>query len=127
MVAMKFLHNALNRLPKRVIYGLRGPYLTKYTIANFGKKYIRVYLHCIYHLHNHPWKWAIVIILRGGYVEERLTGLVGRRPGSVVVLTHDTWHRIDTLCDKNSWSLFIAGPEKGAWHFLDGVTIPHGT
>ncbi|MGN6103684.1 MAG: hypothetical protein ACTHU0_01140, partial [Kofleriaceae bacterium] len=31
------------------------------------------------HLHNHPWKWAVSLILSGSYVEERFDQVVARR------------------------------------------------
>lgn len=120
-------------LPRRVIFSNGGPYLTRYRLLSFGKRFVRVYLHHIHRpdedleLHNHPWKWALAIVLRSGYVEERpyADGVtyLRRTPGSAVLLTADTFHRIVELLDsEGSWSLFIAGPEAGTWYFMDRST-----
>lgn len=86
-----------------------------------------VYLHLIAqadadrHLHNHPWKWARSLILTGGYLEQR--GASGsrffghwRRPWSWVRLNGNTYHRI-ALVERNTWTLFIAGPRVKSWGF----------
>lgn len=93
-------------------------------------------------LHNHPWKWALAIVLAGGYSEERretvaLRGAMGelrrhlvrRRkvlPLSLNWITHETFHRVD-LFEQDAWSVFIAGPRVSSWSFWDrdtGVTTP---
>lgn len=130
---MKWL---LQHLPQRTYAGVSGPYLTRYKLASLGKKLVRVYLNRFHRsdedreLHSHPWKWAIVIVLKGGYVEERpmeggngppfLTVNVSRKPGSIYIIRPDLFHRVD-LREAESWSLFIAGPEvDGAlWYFFN--------
>lgn len=120
-------------LPQRTIFGNAGEYLTRYKLLHLGKKFVRVYLHKFHRSdedrehHNHPWKWAVAIVLKGGYVEERM--VAGRMmdflrtAGSVVVLTGDTYHRVDLLDEENgSWSLFIAGPERDSWNFKNPFT-----
>jgi hypothetical protein len=82
--------------------------------------------------HSHPWFWARSLILAGGYVEERrVLAPPGewpdrvvrfiRRPGSIVRLDADDFHRVD-LIEKDSWSLFLAGPKAGSWSFWDRRT-----
>jgi len=123
-------------LPTKTLYGNSGPYLTKVKLLDLGKKLVRVYLHRFHRsdedreLHSHPWTWSIAIVLRGGYAETRrdlvdqilgLSRTVVRRPGSVFLIRHDTYHRVELL-GRESWSLFIAGPERHPWFFMDPAT-----
>lgn len=84
-------------------------------------------------LHNHPWTWAIAIVLSGGYREEYRRGspegggsvfFRDCRPLSVNVIHHDTFHRVTLLDTKESesWSLFIAGPREKDWGFWNRST-----
>jgi|SRR5271154_3074577 len=76
-------------------------------------------------LHNHPWAWAWSLILAGGYKEEYRVGddvtwrIVG--PGRLIKITKDHFHRVDLL-EKDSWSLFVAGPKEANWGFWDRTT-----
>jgi hypothetical protein len=85
-------------------------------------------------LHNHPWRWAVSLVLQGGYSEERVVGesysegktlpLVMRRqvrPGSLNFLRGDDFHRVD-LTDGDAWTLFLVGPVVQSWGFLDRMT-----
>lgn len=86
------------------------------------------YLHCFHRsdyardLHSHPSRFAVCLILRGGYLEERREGLNGElfntsnRPGRVNVLFQETFHRT-VLIGANSWSLVYMGPRAGGWGF----------
>lgn len=71
-------------------------------------------------LHSHPWRWAVAIVLAGGYVEERRVGdrVVTRRcgPGTINVIRAEDFHRVD-LIGEESWSLFITGPKVADWFF----------
>jgi len=71
-------------------------------------------------LHCHPWKWAIALVLAGGYYEEKRVGdqvfSFARRPFSINVIRADDYHRVD-LIGVDSWSLFLAGPKAGSWFF----------
>lgn len=107
-----------------------------------------VYLHRFHRsdddeaLHNHPWKWALSLVLSGGYLEERKVNDSGWkcsvepscecgdpdwvtdrvvRPGRLNVLLSSTFHRVDLLSNE-SWSLFIAGPKTQSWGFWDRWT-----
>jgi hypothetical protein len=79
-------------------------------------------------LHSHPWRWAVSLILSGGYVEERRcrgsTVRVRRvRPGQIVFFRHDTFHRLDLIGGRECWSLFIAGPRlEEPWKFWNRET-----
>ncbi len=86
-------------------------------------------------LHNHPAP-SVAFSLRTGYVEERYEydathtelermhkrRVYRRRPGSINVLTHASFHRVELLgndaAPRKAWSLFYIGPRRGAWGFL---------
>ena len=76
-------------------------------------------------LHNHPWKWAVSIVLSGGYREERRRGAPEKGgavsvrnvlPFDINLIHHDTFHRVELLAE-DAWSLFIAGPREKNWGF----------
>lgn len=134
------LKRALALLPSRTIVGRDGvPYLTKHTLANFGKDSYRVHLHEFHRgdedveLHNHPWI-GVGIILSGGYREERRWdgGVVHKHdflPGMVNVVGPATFHRVDLLGAK-CWTLFFSGPVTQSWGFWNrttGVYLPWRT
>ena len=130
------------RLAPRVIFDRDGlnPYLSRYYLLfrDRGDEASRfpfnVFLHFFHRgdddeaLHNHPWKWSVSVILKGGYVEERRVGLrIIRkvlRPGRINIIRADDYHRVDLLQPKRgAWSLFIAGPRTGkSWGFWDRDT-----
>ncbi len=73
-------------------------------------------------LHNHPWAWAVSLVLAGGYDEERRVGdeVVRRRfrPWALNFLTGQTYHRVELL-ESDAWSLFVVGPKRSTWYFWD--------
>jgi hypothetical protein len=77
-------------------------------------------------LHSHPWRWAVSLVLVGGYIEERRTA-DGRiemkvcRPGSINRLKASDFHRVD-LRDGEAWTLFLVGPKVAQWYFWDRTT-----
>jgi hypothetical protein len=83
-------------------------------------------------LHNHPWEWALSLILLGGYSEERLSrGSIGEnvvtrktaRAGSLNFIRANDFHRVDLLDEKlGCWTLFLTGPRTQSWGFWDRVT-----
>lgn len=97
------------------------------------------------HLHCHPWKWGLAIILVGGYSEERRAPARGHekpcatcaagksascykvtrrvyKPLSFNFLRGTDYHRVDLL-GEDCWTLFIAGPKrKEDWSFWDRHT-----
>lgn len=125
------IRRLLEMLPMRTIFGRQGAYLTKYKLLDLGKERIRIYIHQFHRsdedveTHSHPWDWAIALVLRGGYVETRdLGGYFRRRvlwPGSFNLIQHNDFHRVE-LIESESWSLFIAGPERHDWCFLHPET-----
>ncbi|MGN6107710.1 MAG: hypothetical protein ACTHU0_21555 [Kofleriaceae bacterium] len=125
----RLLAVAARRLPsRRVITGADGsPYLSRWTLLDIGWRWPRVYLHRFHRsdedpeLHNHPWRWAVGLILAGGYREER-RGEGGRvevrdvGPGAVNVIHGDTFHRVELL-DGECWTLFLTGSRTKEWGF----------
>jgi len=123
----------LERFRHRTIRDDDGsPYLTRWYLVRVFRRWVPgVFLHYFHRsdhdreLHNHPWKWAVAIILRGGYYEHRLERNKETRvrylpPISVNLLTPDTFHRVVLLDEKKgAWSLFIAGPKFREWGFVD--------
>ena len=84
-------------------------------------------------LHNHPWKWAVAIILINGYIEERLTpaGVIKRKikpwrpwaPWRVNYISGKIFHRVELVDGQPSWSIFIIpGQSTQEWGFRDRTT-----
>jgi hypothetical protein len=108
----------------------RETYLERYLVLRaFG---LQVFLHRFLAsddddaLHNHPWDWAVSLILAGGYREQRLgpDQVVWERnfmPGRLNFLRANSFHRVDLLED-DCWTLFITGPKAQSWGFLDLAT-----
>lgn len=73
-------------------------------------------------LHNHPWEWAVSLILVGGYTEERRVGDGVRvklfLPGELNRIGQNDFHRVD-LVEDDAWSLFLVGPKVSGWGFWD--------
>jgi hypothetical protein len=147
-----------SRFTRRIIYDRdgAGPYLARFYLsepptmadgsspfrddgglrseARTRRKWIGTFVHYFYRgdddeaLHNHPWRWAVSLILTGGYIEERRTKdmrVVRRvvRPGSINIITQNTFHRVELLDpERGAWTLFIAGPKVSSWGFWDPVT-----
>lgn len=126
------------KLPCRII-GDDAPYLERYYLMTvFG---IRLYIHRFVGsdpdrgLHDHPFSWAISLILSGWYFEQTRRGV--KRFRWINFLTSDSfhrvilprdasadmcrptpWHKLPTEC----WSLFIHRADRakrwGFWHPL---------
>jgi hypothetical protein len=173
------LHAIVARLPPpRVIFDRTGkrPYLSRWylyprepqeSFDAIGRRAppratppFEILLHCFHasddtvSLHSHPWTVAYSVILSGGYLETRRTAydvlrLYRRRPGDVVKLETDTFHRVQLfpceqcsgagyllaghqerpcVCTRTnrgvipSWSLFVAGARCSSWGFWHPVT-----
>jgi hypothetical protein len=132
----------LFRRPVLTIKGPDGtPYLTRWRLfGTFAGEWGRPgwYLHFFHRsdydrdLHNHPWEWCDVTVLKGGYLEERANNrehvgadelhhfrTIIRLPGRSYTLMPMHYHRT-TLLDETagSWSLIHAGPKHGRrWGF----------
>lgn len=132
---IRFLNWLASRLPTRRIESREGDlYLSRTRIYGWmpwdDKPYpFSIYLHRFHRpdldmaLHNHPWKWSFSFVLAGGYFEQRLIGGVKVmrrvRPFTFNFLGVKSFHRVDRLCGKETWTLFIAGPKFKSWGFLD--------
>ena len=113
-------------------------YLTRWQL--FKCKWFRVLLHQIHkadkdrHLHNHPWPWAVSLVLRGGYREISNPALLSctlnhkeHNAPTLNVLNGLMYHRI-TEVRPNTFTLFIAGPRSKDWGFnVDGEHVPSRT
>lgn len=149
----KLLYKLTGGLPCRVICLGDVPYLERYYVGKvFG---VTIYLHRFVssdserHVHNHPWRRGLSLILAGSYVEERATDMSNiSRSGCLTTMTRRRWfnrvdgntfHRIHRA-EPGTWSLFMHGPrqqingdlyglgpkiDKG-WGFFDnGQFTPH--
>jgi len=159
----RFLTWLSRRFPERVIPTREGgdPYLSRFYLfggpRNFKGAFdaageptvdvewkelpFNLYLHKFHRgdddqaLHRHPWRWAVSLILAGGYSEERRV-LADRsllpphcyaverrevRPWTLNFIRGDDFHRVDLL-EEDCWSLFLAGPRASSWSFWDRAT-----
>jgi len=91
-----------------------------------------VYLHRFHRgddeleLHNHPWRWAVSLVLAGGYIEERRgpddkVRIRFVRPGQLNLIRSKDFHRVD-LIEKDAWTLFVVGPKFTGWGFWNRET-----
>ena len=144
---IRFLLWCARKTPPRVItgdgYGDKTVYLTRYFLFRHSSKTEGMdrhdnpprwglYLHRFHRgdkdreLHNHPWRWAVSLVLKGGYSEERRVQfmwdweVVRRRvrPWSLNFFTHRDFHRVD-LDNGEAWTLFLVGPVVQTWGFWD--------
>lgn len=71
-------------------------------------------------LHDHPWNWCS-FVLSGGYFEETPTGRHWRWPGHLRFRSANSFHRLvlDPNLERGCWTIFIMGPRKREWGFLD--------
>lgn len=130
------------------------PYLRRWYLTGGGKQLYEgcygnwsVFLHNFVNsdpkeegLHDHPWKWAISLILCGGYTEVRLglgdpypcsTGHILRqqvevrrfvKPWSFNFIRGTDFHRVELEEGKQCWSLFLHAKRLKEWGFLDPIT-----
>lgn len=127
-----WLYKISAHLPCRVINGnQRQPYLERYYLLSlpFG---FQMYLHRFVAsdpgkgLHNHPWKFAISMILSGHYVETRLNHKASAgafrkkilKAGRLNYINGEIYHRIDISPGHQAWSLFIHSKKMESWGFL---------
>lgn len=131
------LQAVAEEFPVQIITSEGDPYLYKYLLwrSDPGRDSWRVHLHRFVRHdidkdpHDHPWTWAVALILAGGYVEEtpdvwehdegQQYAHRRRGPGSLRYFRGDFVHRIDSLLDGDSWTLFVSGPVTRKWGFYD--------
>lgn len=84
------------------------------------------------HMHDHPWAWAVAVVLSGGYTELRPPyddSFGGCRRvyhvGDLNILRPGDYHSIVAV-EPGTVTLFLCGRESSDWGFLvDGVHVPH--
>lgn len=113
-----------------------SPYLGRRYLLRLWRRYVpAVFLHKFFRSdsdrehHNHPWRWAVAIVLTGGYVDYRFEHpdrtVTSRRLGplSINMVRSTTFHRVELLDEKRGcWTIFIAGPQDPGWGFMDPAT-----
>jgi hypothetical protein len=130
------------KTPYTHIYHPKGVYMERWWLFNpyqpetSGRKNwfpisIRVHHICLpddaRDLHDHPWN-ARTIILKGGYLEQRLEGssmvFYERLAGDTAKIKFGEYHTIESLQPGGAWTLFITGKYRGTWGFLvNGVKV----
>jgi hypothetical protein len=123
-----------------------APYLTRTVLAGTDclethdpEQPFHAFVHQIHtadgdrHLHDHPWAWAVAVVLSGGYTEQRVEGAAPEflprsnvyRPGDFNLIRPWQYHSVvEVLPD--TCTLFVCGPEISDWGFLvDGEHVPH--
>ncbi|MCP5136550.1 MAG: hypothetical protein H6981_07105 [Gammaproteobacteria bacterium] len=135
------LSRALHRLtanrPGRLIQIDGKPYLERYFVARLLG--LTIYLHRFVgpdgdrHVHNHPWRLSLSIVLRGGYREARLVSFAPyqtreREVRWINLIRRSTFHRIvGATRPGDTWTLFIHTTRRlGAWGFLQKGDADHG-
>lgn len=129
----------------RVVHYTHGGrlYMTRYALwghlTGDGQAGPRAYLPNLYlhqmhapdldpSVHDHPWPWAVSLIMLGSYCEERAplgpnrlwhTQRMLKAP-TLNLLSGSTFHRIAALDNESTWTLFLAGPRAGKkpWGYL---------
>ena len=130
-----FLYWLGGLLPCRIIDGPRNEsYLERYFMFKLFRH--SFYLHRLVGsdpdrgLHDHPWGWAASFVLFGGYHELRLAGWdMESRQISIFTryikrwrlnfIKGDDYHRILLDENKTVWTLFVHGPRRKGWGFLE--------
>ena len=83
-------------------------------------------------MHNHPW-WFVSLILQGGYLEYRPLYTNGRyygnsskhySAGSIIFRRARDVHRLHLFPKQSVLTLFITGPRKKSWGFIDDLRRP---
>jgi len=130
---VEFLYKTVERIfPKVTIFVDGEPYLTRIYLLGRDWKFANLYLHHFHksdqinQLHNHPWSWGLSLILLGGYVEEKMTGVHGiistatKLPLCLNVVKNSDFHRVSLIDQKNgAWTLFLTGNRSSEWGFVD--------
>lgn len=110
------------RAPDFLIGPKDDPYLRRWWVIP-RNRWFNIYLHEIRHsdddraLHDHPWL-NLSIVLKGGYLEHMPGGRRAvRGPGSFVFRRPKALHRLETIGNLTTWTLFITGPRVREWGF----------
>lgn len=133
----RYLYNLTANRRCRLIHRTGNQrYLERYWLGKSRRLGITAYLHRFVArdadewVHDHPWSWAVAIVLTGGYTEERLKWfdpnigwhsiLRQIRPLRPNIIRGRDFHRI-LECQPETWTLFIHGPRRKGWGFLEYV------
>lgn len=126
----RLLYWITGRLPCRIISDDDQPYLERYYVATVLG--VRLYLHRFVGddpargLHDHPWPWAVSLILFGRYLEETRSGM--RLVRWVNFLSGDSFHRVLLVGGRPVWSLFAHRARYvKAWGFLRAGSLGTAT
>lgn len=127
------LHRYCTGRPCRVIDSDGGPYMVRVYVGHW--RGWRMYLHRYdaadgeRWLHDHPFS-GLSLILSGGYVEEVLSHLGaesrGWRRRWFNWIPARKFHRISSVLP-GTWTLFVHGPHRHRWGFLDRVETEDGS
>lgn len=121
---------------KRIVMDRQNdePYLERYYLFLKDRKHFpfNVFLHKFLKsdpddVHDHPWPYA-TLILKGGYwewvpqftAEGKRAGEIAhwRRPGHFRTCSATSFHRIELDPTVECWTLFMPGPQRREWGFL---------
>lgn len=127
------LYRLTNHLPCRLIAGDGGErYLERYFLFALGPRgnpWIAAYVHRFVAsdpargYHDHPWRWAMSMILSGRYLEQTVgddftatqTSAL-KTPGRISTFGPNHKHRVDLL-GTECWTLFMHGRWIRPWGF----------
>lgn len=117
MIRAALLRIATRRPPDFTV----GNYLQRWWVIP-RNDWLNIYLHHFTAsdddraLHDHPYRWNVSWLLKGGYREHLPTGHVDRHSGSLVFRWGAAPHRIE-LHRGPCWTLFITGRRVREWGF----------
>lgn len=126
----RFLLWLTARLPAKAIAHAGVPYVEWYYLGTFLGLF-RVQIHRFIGpdpegYHDHPWPWALSIILSGWYVEQRRDAIRIRSRGYLMP-SGDVFHRVVIPHGSEVWTLFVHGPYVKHWGFMRPHTTEAGT
>lgn len=115
----RLLHWYSGRLRCRFIDHDGQPYLERYLMGTVLGT--RVYLHRFVAsdpdgLHDHPFRYALSLILAGRYLEHRWGSQRMRRWANW--LGPDDFHRVELLDERDVWTIFIHTARVRPWGFI---------
>ena len=123
-----------DRLPAKIIKGPDGePFLERYHLLRLPFLDADVMIHRFVAsdpdrgLHDHPWRWAVALLLAGSYDElivpradapraERQRRRL--RPLDLNWINPRRFHRVLLAPGSDTWTLFVTGPRSKTWGFL---------
>lgn len=78
------------------------------------------------HYHNHPWRKARTILMRGWYMERTPFNVFYWQSGDTQEMSHDHFHRITSVSPGGVYTLFFTWGTGSDWGFLmeDSSVMP---